>query len=120
MPKHARRVDGFDDTIVALYARGLTGREIRAFLAERDVVDVSADVISTVTEAVQAEVIAWQQRALEPMYPVVFVDALRVKIRDDGAVRSKAVYLALALSCRTAAATSWGSGSSRPRARSAG
>ena len=97
IPKHARRFDGFDDTILALYARGLTVREIRAFLAERYVVDVSADFISTVTEAVQAEVAAWQQRALEPMYPVVFFDALRVKIRDEGTVRSKAVYLALAV-----------------------
>src|SRR5690349_13821252 len=97
IPKHARRFDGFDDTILALYARGLTVREIRAFLAERYVVDVSADFISTVTEAVQAEVTVWQQRALEPMYPVVFFDALRVKIRDEGTVRSKAVYLALAV-----------------------
>jgi len=97
IPKHARRFDGFDDTILALYARGMTVREIRAFLAERYVVDVSPDFISTVTEAVQTEVSAWQQRALEPMYPVVFFDALRVKIRDEGTVRSKAVYLALAV-----------------------
>jgi transposase-like protein len=97
IPKHARRFTGFDDKILALYARGLTVREIQAFLAEMYAVAVSPDLISTVTDAVHAEVTAWQQRALEPMYPVVFFDALRVKMRDEGTVRSKAVYLALAL-----------------------
>jgi transposase-like protein len=95
--KHARRFTGFDDKILALYARGLTVREIQAFLAEMYAIEVSPDFISTVTDAVHAEVTAWQQRALEPMYPVVFFDALRVKIRDEGTVRSKAVYLALAV-----------------------
>jgi transposase-like protein len=95
--KHERRFTGFDDKILALYARGLTVREIQAFLAEMYAVEVSPDFISTVTDAVHAEVTAWQQRALEPMYPVVFFDALRVKIRDEGTVRSKAVYLALAV-----------------------
>jgi putative transposase len=97
IPKHARRFTGFDDKILALYARGLTVREIQAFLAEMYAVEVSPDLISTVTDAVHAEVTAWQQRGLEPMYPVVFFDALRVKIRDEGTVRSKAVYLALAI-----------------------
>ena len=75
----------------------MTVREIQAFLREMYAVDVSPDLISTVTDAVHAEVTAWQQRALESMYPVVFFDALRVKIRDEGTVRSKAVYLALAV-----------------------
>lgn len=97
IPKHERRFTGFDDKIVALYARGLTVREIQAFLHEMYAVDVSPELISTVTEAVVAEVTAWQARPLEPMYPVVFFDALRVKIRDEGVVRSKAVYLALAV-----------------------
>src|SRR5688572_8723219 len=97
IPKHARRFTGFDDKILALYARGMTVREIQAFLAEMYAVEVSPDLISTVTDAVHADVTAWQQRALEPMYPVVFFDALRVKIRDEGTVRSKAVYLALAV-----------------------
>src|SRR3954466_533251 len=88
---------GFDDKIIALYARGLTVREIQAFLGEMYAIDVSPDLISTVTEAVVAEVTAWQARPLEPMYPVVFFDALRVKIRDEAVVRSKAVYLALAV-----------------------
>jgi putative transposase len=95
--KHERRFAGFDDKILALYARGLTVREIQAFLAEMYAVEVSPDFISTVTDAVHAEVTAWQARPLEPMYPVVFFDALRVKIREDATVRSKAVYLALAL-----------------------
>ncbi len=95
--KHARRFTGFDDKVLALYARGMTVREIQAFLAEMYAVEVSPDLISTVTDAVVAEVTAWQSRPLEPMYPVVFFDALRVKIRDEATVRSKAVYLALAV-----------------------
>lgn len=95
--KHERRFAGFDDRILALYARGLTVREIQAFLAEMYTVEVSPDFISTVTDAVHTEVTAWQSRPLEPMYPVVFFDALRVKIRDEATVRSKAVYLALAV-----------------------
>jgi transposase-like protein len=95
--KHERRFTGFDDKIVALYARGLTVREIQAFLAEMYAVEVSPELISTVTDAVMTEVTAWQSRPLEPMYPVVFFDALRVKIRDEATVRSKAVYLALAV-----------------------
>src|SRR5436190_1866054 len=95
--KHERRFTGCDDKIIALYARGMTVREIQAFLAEMYAVDVSPDLISSVTDAVVAEVTAWQARPLEPMYPVVFFDALRVKIRDEAVVRSKAVYLALAV-----------------------
>jgi len=95
--KHERRFSGFDDKILALYARGMTVREIQAFLAEMYAVEVSPDLISTVTDAIVAEVTAWQARPLEPMYPVVFFDALRVKIREEATVRSKAVYLALAV-----------------------
>jgi putative transposase len=97
IPKHERRFTGFDDKIIALYARGLTVREIQAFLAEMYAVEVSPDLISTVTDAVLAEVTAWQTRPLEPLYPVVFFDALRVKIREEATVRSKAVYLALGI-----------------------
>jgi transposase-like protein len=93
--KHERRFTGFDDKIIALYARGLTVREIQAFLAEMYATEVSADFISTVTDAVMTEITAWQSRPLERVYPVIFFDALRVKIRDEGAVRNKAVYLAL-------------------------
>ena len=95
IPKHERRFTGFDDKIIAMYARGMTVREVRGFLADQYGVDVSPEFISSVTDAVMAEVGAWQARPLEPMYPVVFFDALRVKIREDAVVRNKAVYLAL-------------------------
>jgi putative transposase len=95
IPKHERRFTGFDDKIVAMYARGMTVREIQGFLAEQYGTEVSPDLISSVTDAVMSEVTAWQARALEPMYPVVFFDALRVKIREDAVVRNKAIYLAL-------------------------
>ena len=97
IPTHARRFTGDDDKIVALYARGLSVRDIQAFLPEMYAVDVSPDLISTVTDAVLSEVTAWQARPLETMYPVVFFDALRVKIRDEAVVQTKAVYLALAV-----------------------
>jgi transposase-like protein len=93
--KHERRFTGFDQKIVAMYARGMTVREIQGYLAEMYGTDVSPDFISKVTDEVMSEVTAWQSRPLEPMYPVVFFDALRVKIRDDAVVRNKAVYLAL-------------------------
>ena len=97
IPKHERRFTGFDDKIVAMYARGMTVREIQGFLAEQYGTEVSPDLISSVTDAVMSEVTAWQARALEPMYPVVFFDALRVKIREDAVVRNKAIYLALGI-----------------------
>jgi hypothetical protein len=71
------------DKIIAMYARGMTMREIQGFLLESYGVEVSPEFISSVTEAVMAEVTAWQSRPLEPMYPVVFFDALRVKIKED-------------------------------------
>ena len=94
IPKHERRFTGFDDKIVAMYARGMTVREIQGFLLEQYATEVSPEFISSVTDEVMAEVTAWQSRPLEPMYPVVF-DALRVKIRQDAVVRNKAIYLAL-------------------------
>ena len=117
--KHERRFTGFDDKVLALYARGMTVREIQAFLAEMYAVDVSPDLISTVTDAVVAEVTAWQARPLEPMYPVVFFDALRVKIRDEAASAARPSTWR-SRCCPTAAATSSGSGSSRPKARNSG
>ena len=95
IPKHERRFTGFDDKIVAMYARGMTVREIQAFLAEQYATEVSPEFISSVTDAVMGEVTAWQARPLEAMYPVVFFDALRVKIREEAVVRNKAIYLAL-------------------------
>jgi putative transposase len=93
--KHERRFAGFDDRIIAMYARGMSVREIQAFLREQYEVEVSPDFISSVTDAVLEEVLAWQTRPLERLYPVVFFDALRVKIRADGVVANRAVYLAL-------------------------
>jgi transposase-like protein len=97
IPKHERRFTGFDDKIVAMYARGMTVREIQGFLQEQYGTEVSPDFISSVIDEVMTEALAWQNRPLETMYPVVFFDALRVKIRDDSAVSNKAVYLALGI-----------------------
>ncbi|MCK4866730.1 MAG: IS256 family transposase [Alphaproteobacteria bacterium] len=93
--KGQRRFDGFDDKIISMYARGMSVREIRGHLEELYGVEVSPDLISRVTDAVMEEVREWQSRPLDEVYPIVIFDALRVKIRDEGAVRSKAVYLAL-------------------------
>ena len=95
IPKHERRFTGFDDKIIAMYARGMTVREIQAFVAEQYATEVSPEFISSVTDAVMGEVTAWQARPLEAMYPVVFFDALRVKVREEAVVRNKAIYLAL-------------------------
>ena len=97
--KGETRLDGFDDKIISLYARGMTVREIQGHLREFYAVEVSPDLISRVTDAVLDEVRDWQNRPLDTVYPVVFFDALRVKIRDESVVRNKAVYLALALDC---------------------
>ena len=93
IPKGQRRFGGFDQKIIAMYAQGMTVREIQRFLEEQYKVEVSADLISTVTDSVLEDVLEWQNRPLEPMYAVVFFDALRVKTRDEGTVKNKAVYL---------------------------
>src|SRR3954470_15488653 len=93
--KYRRRLPGFDDKIVSMYARGMTVREIRGHLADLYGIDVSPDLVSAVTDAVLDEIAEWQERPLEALYPLVFFDALRVKIRDEGTVRNRAVYLAL-------------------------
>lgn len=93
--KYQRRFPGFDDKIVSMYARGMSVREIAGHPRELYGVDVSPDLISTVTDAVLDEITTWQARPLEPVYPLVFFDALRVKVRDEGMVRNKAVHVAL-------------------------
>ena len=93
--KGQRRFNGFDDKIISMYARGMSQNEIRGHLEEIYGVEVSKDLISTVTDAVMDEVRDWQSRPLDTVYPVIIFDALRVKIRDEGLVRNKAVYLAL-------------------------
>ena len=95
VPKWQKKLPGFEEKIIALYARGMSVRDIKAMLEEQYRIDVSADFISGVTDAVHAEVCEWQNRPLEKMYPLVFFDALRVRMRDEGTVRNKAVYLAL-------------------------
>jgi len=96
--KGQTRLDGFNDRIVALYARGLTTRDIQAHLREMYDVQVSPDLISRVTDGVLAELQEWQARPLDPVYPVVFIDALMVKIRD-GVVANRPVYLAIGIDC---------------------
>jgi putative transposase len=93
--KYRRRFPDFDEKIISLYARGLTVREIQGHLRELYGVEVSPDLVSTVTDAVLEQVAEWQNRPLDAFYALVFFDALRVKIRDEGAVRNKAVHIAL-------------------------
>jgi len=95
--KYQRRFPDFDDKIVSMYARGMTVREIRGHLEELYGIDVSPDLISTITDVVQEAVGAWQVRPLDACYSLVFFDAIRVKIRDEGFVRNKAVYIALGI-----------------------
>ena len=95
--KYQRRFPDFDDKIISMYARGMSVREIRGHLEELYGIDVSADLISAVTDAVLEEVAEWQNRPLDVCYPLVFFDAIRVKIRDEGFVRNKAVYIALGI-----------------------
>ena len=97
IPKHQRRFDGFDDKIIAMYARGMTTRDIRDQLEELYGVDVSPTFISTVTDAVLDEVKAWQNRPLDPLYPIVYLDAIRIKGRHEGHIMNKAVYLAIGI-----------------------
>ena len=97
IPKHQTRWTGFDDKILSLYARGMTVREIQAHLEEMYGTEVSPALISSVTDAVLEEVKAWQARPLDALYPIVYLDCIHVKARDAGAVRVKAVYLALGI-----------------------
>jgi putative transposase len=95
--KYQRRFPEFDDKIISMYARGLSVREIRGHLEELYGIDVSPSLISAVTDAVLEEVRDWQSRPLDAVYPLIFFDAIRVKIRDEGFVRNKAVYIALGI-----------------------
>jgi transposase-like protein len=99
--KGQTRLDGFNERIIALYARGMTTRDIRAHLREIYGVEVSPDLISRVTDAVVEELAEWQGRPLDRVYPVVFIDALMVKIRD-GVVTNRPVYLAIGIDCEGA------------------
>ena len=95
--KYQRRLPDFDDKVISMYARGMSTREIQGHLEEIYGAEVSPQLISTVTDAVSAAVAEWQSRPLEPLYPVMFFDAIRVKVRDQGTVSNKAAYLALGI-----------------------
>jgi putative transposase len=95
--KGQSRIPGFNDKVISKYARGMTVREIQGHLKDVYVVEVSPDLISKVTSAVMDEVRQWQTRPLEPVYPVVIFDALRIKIRDEDMVKNKAIYVALGI-----------------------
>jgi len=95
--KGQTRFTGFDEKILSMYARGMTVRDIQAHLKEIYAVDVSPALISSVTDAVVEEVRAWQTRPLDPIYPIVYLDALIVKIRDNGQVQNRAIYVAIAV-----------------------
>lgn len=97
VPKHERRFAGFDDKIVSMYARGMTTREIQGHLEEIYSVEVSPTLISEVTEAVYEEVRQWQNRPLDALYPIVYLDALMVKMRHEGRVTNRAVHVAIAI-----------------------
>src|ERR1043166_1378601 len=95
--KHQRRFTGFDDKIISMYARGMSTREIQEHLQEIYGVEVSPTLISDVTDAVIEEMKAWQNRALEPLYPILYLDALQVKIRYEGRIDNRAVYVAIGI-----------------------
>ncbi len=97
VPKGQTRFSGFDDKILSLYARGMTTREIQGHLEEMYQVEVSPALISSVTDAVIEEVKVWQNRPLDALYPILYLDALQVKVRDGAHIRNKAIYLAIGI-----------------------
>lgn len=97
IPKGESRFKGFDDKIISMYAKGMTTRDIRSHLEEMYGVEVSPTLISQVTEAVTEEVRLWQNRSLDDIYPIVYLDAVRIKVKHNGQIVSKAVYLAIAV-----------------------
>ncbi len=98
LPKHLRRLTGFDEKVLALYARGMTTREIQGHLKELYGTDVSPQLISEVTDTVLEHAKAWQSRPLDPVYPIVYLDALFISVREGATVRKKALYVALGMS----------------------
>lgn len=97
VPKHSRRLEGFDAKVLSLYSRGLSTREIQGHLTEIYGVDISPDLISRVTDAVVDEMKTWQQRPVDAVYPVIFLDALFVSMRSSGVVSKRPVYMALGM-----------------------
>lgn len=95
--KHQRRFTGFDDKILSMYARGMTVRDIQEHLSELYGTEISPSLVSTVTDAVVDEIVKWQNRPLDPVWPILYLDALVVKIREQGVVQNRHVYLALGI-----------------------
>ena len=95
--KHQKEFKGFDDKILSMYSRGMTTREIQGHLKGIYAIDVSPDLISRVTDSVKEMLDEWRGRSLESFYPVLFLDAIRINIRENGQIIKKAVYLALAI-----------------------
>ncbi len=93
--KHQRRFDGFDDLIISLYARGVSTRDIRSHIEDLYGIEVSPELVSTVTDNIQEFVREWQTRPLDALYPILYLDALRMKIRIDGVVQNRCIYLAI-------------------------
>lgn len=123
MPRGVTRLEGFNERVIALYARGTTVRDIRAFLLEMYGVevsaDLSADLISTITDAVVDELAEWQNRPLERVHPILYLDAIVCTVRHEGSVRNKPPIWPSA-STAMATSTCWASGSRRPRGPSSG
>ncbi len=97
IPKGESRFKGFDDKIISMYARGLTTRDIQTHLEEMYGVEISPTLVSQVTEAVTEEVLLWQNRPLDDIYPIIYLDAVRVKVKHNGQIITKVVYLAIAV-----------------------
>ena len=97
VPKGETRFTGFDDKIISMYARGMTTRDIQAHLQEMYGIEVSPTLVSQVTDAITEEVTLWQNRPLDEVYPIIYLDAVRVKVRHNSTVINKAVYLAIGI-----------------------
>jgi putative transposase len=95
VPKGQRRLDGFNERVISMYARGMTVRDIQAHVREIYQVEISPDLVSTITDAVLDELREWQNRPLDSVYPVIYLDAIVCKVRHEGAVRNKAAHLAI-------------------------
>ena len=100
VPKHARRLEGFDEHVLSLYARGMSMREIQEHLRHLYGTEVSPDLITRVTDAVLEQAREWRERPLEAVYPVLYLDALFVSVRDGGTVTKKAIYVAMGITTR--------------------
>lgn len=117
--KGQRRLNGIDKIVIGHYAHGMTVRDIQTHLADIYEIDVSPDLISQITDAVLDEVREWQSRPLEPVWPVIFLDAIVCKVRDQGTVKNEAAHLAVGVGVDGKKEV-LPSGSSTPRARSSG